>query len=315
LLINANGLQVIGCGASAPSNSFTNEEVFSETAEWVRNKLGIFSRGYVNKEETIIDLCLLAVNEAILSSGISANMLDGIIVATSTPEYINPSTASIIHGEIGANENCAAFDIQGVCAGFIYALGIAASLGSCKAGKYFLVVGVDQFSQITDFESRDSVFFGDGAGAVIVEFTGEDSLFALELKADGKGWRDFYTHRDNGKFKMDSKAVSESATRRLPEAIQDLCQKNNLDVGGISHFFTHQPSKAVLDKIELALGDPEIGIYRNLENRGNTASASIPTVFYDSGMFSKIKNGEIVCFAAIGAGWVWGVALLEWKIN
>lgn len=133
--------------------------MFPETAEWVTSKLGISSRGFVSKEETIIDLCLAAVGEAIRSSGISSEMLDGIIVATSTPEYINPSTAAIIHGAIGAKEECAALDIQGVCAGFIYALGIAASLGSCGAGQYFLVIGMDQFSQITDFESRDSVFF------------------------------------------------------------------------------------------------------------------------------------------------------------
>ena len=315
MLINANGLQVIGCGASSPRNSYTNEEVFPETAEWVTSKLGISSRGFVSKEETIIDLCLAAVGEAIRSSGISSEMLDGIIVATSTPEYINPSTAAIIHGAIGAKEECAALDIQGVCAGFIYALGIAASLGSCGAGQYFLVIGMDQFSKITDFESRDSVFFGDGAGAVVVQFTGQDSLFALELKADGEHWKDFYTPRLDGKFKMDSKAVSESATSRLPKAIHDLCKKNNIEVNQIDHFFTHQPSKAVLDKVEKAIGSPEIGIYRNLQHRGNTASASIPTVFYDSGMFSKIKDGDIVCFAAIGAGWVWGVALLEWKRN
>jgi 3-oxoacyl-[acyl-carrier-protein] synthase-3 len=315
MLINANGLQVIGCGASSPRNSYTNEEVFPETAEWVTRILGISSRGFVSKEETIIDLCLAAVEEAIRSSGISSEMLDGIIVATSTPEYINPSTAAIIHGAIGAKEECAALDIQGVCAGFIYALGIAASLGSCGAGQYFLVIGMDQFSQITDFESRDSVFFGDGAGAVVVQFTGQDSLFALELKADGEHWKDFYTSRLDGKFKMDSKAVSESATSRLPKAIHDLCKKNNIEVNQIDHFFTHQPSKAVLDKVEMAIGSPENGFYRNLQHRGNTASASIPTVFYDSGMFSKIKDGDIVCFAAIGAGWVWGVALLEWKRN
>jgi 3-oxoacyl-[acyl-carrier-protein] synthase-3 len=313
VLINANGLQVIGCGASYPKNSYTNEEVFSETAEWVKSKLGISSRGFVSKEESIIDLCLVAVEEAIRSGGITSDMLDGIIVATSTPEYINPSTAAIIHGAIGAKEECAALDIQGVCAGFIYALGIAASLGSCGAGKYFLVVGMDQFSQITDFESRDSVFFGDAAGAVVVEFTGQDTLFALELKASGENWRDFHTSRLDGKFKMDSKAVSESATNRLPKAILDLCKKNKIEVAQINHFFTHQPSKAVLDKVEEVIGSPDVGIYRNLQNRGNTASASIPTVFYDSGMFSKIQDGEIVCFAAIGAGWVWGVALLEWK--
>jgi 3-oxoacyl-[acyl-carrier-protein] synthase-3 len=114
---------------------------------------------------------------------------------------------------------------------------------------------------------------------------------------------------------MNSKAVSASATRRIPEAVIDLCKKKNIDVGQINHFFTHQPSKVVLDKVEKSLTSSNVGIYRNLEHRGNTASASIPTVFYDSGMFSKIQDGELVCFAAIGAGWVWGVALLEWKVK
>lgn len=315
MIIDANGFQVIGCGASSPRKVVTNEALFPETVDWVKEKLGISSRGYVTEEETIIDLCLAAVKEAIITSGISVDQLDAIIVATSTPEYVNPSTASIIHGAIGAKEDCAAMDIQGVCAGFIYALGIAASLGSCKAGKYFLIIGADQFSQITDFESRDSVFFGDAAGAFVVEFTGEPTLFALELKANGKEWTDFYTSRHDKKFKMNSKAVSASATRRIPEAVIDLCKKKNIDVGQINHFFTHQPSKVVLDKVEKSLTSSNVGIYRNLEHRGNTASASIPTVFYDSGMFSKIQDGELVCFAAIGAGWVWGVALLEWKVK
>jgi 3-oxoacyl-[acyl-carrier-protein] synthase-3 len=315
MLIDASGLQVIGCGASSPNRIVTNEELFPSTAEWVKQRLGISSRGYVSQDQSILDMCLAAVQEAIQTSGISVDQLDAIIVATSTPEYVNPSTASIIHGAIGAAEDCAALDIQGVCAGFIYALGMAGALGACKAGKYFLIVGADQFSQITDFESRDSVFFGDAAGAIIVEFTDKDSLFALELKADGKQWRDFHTTRKGNTFHMNSKAVSESATRRIPEAIIDLCNKKNLTVGQIDHFFTHQPSKAVLDKVEENLGFPSVGIYRNLEKRANTASASIPTVFYDSGMFSKIQDGEIVCFAAIGAGWVWGVALLEWRIN
>lgn len=313
MFINSKGLQIIGCGLSVPKKVVSNSELYPNTANWVTEKLGIDSRHYIESEKSLVDYCIDASRDALKIAGIDSNEIDGIIVATSTADYINPSMAAIIHGAIRAKEKCAAFDIQAVCAGFVYALGIAASLGASGAGKYFLVIGADQFSKITDFESRDCVFFGDAAAAVVVEITNKDTMFALELFSDGSKWEDFHTLAPAGKFSMNSKAVSSMASLKIPEAVLAICEKTGIDVKKISYFFTHQPSKAVLDSVEKRLNISEGKLFRNLQHRGNTASASIPSVFFDSNMFSKISDGEIICFAAIGAGWVWGVALLEWR--
>lgn len=313
MFIDSKGLQIIGCGLGVPKNEVPNSKLYPNTSKWVSEKLGIDSRHYIESDKKLVEYCINASNDALRMAGISSEEIDGIIVATSTPDYINPSMAAIVHGAIGAKENCAAFDIQAVCAGFIYALGIAASLGASGSGKYFLVLGADQFSKITDFSSRDCVFFGDAAAAVVVQITDEKSMFALEIFSDGSNWRDFHTKAPQGKFKMNSKAVSNMANLKIPEAVEGLCKKTGIDIEKISYFFTHQPSKAVLDSVEEKLDIPEGKLFRNLQYRGNTASASIPSVFFDSNMFAKIKDGEIVCFAAIGAGWVWGVALLEWR--
>ena len=141
MFINSRGLQIIGCGLSAPKKEVSNAELYPNTAKWVSEKLGVDSRRYIESEKSLVDYCIDASKEALKIAGINPNEIDGIIVATSTADYINPSMAAIIHGAIRAKEKCAAFDIQAVCAGFVYALGIAASLGASGAGKYFLVVG------------------------------------------------------------------------------------------------------------------------------------------------------------------------------
>ena len=314
MLIKSRGLSVIGSSLSLPASSLLNEEIWPSSAEWVEETLGIRSRRHISSEEKLIDLCIESAQNAILAAKLKPTEIDCIIVATSTPDFINPSMAAIIHGAVGASIECPAFDIQAVCAGFIYGMGILASLAENSGSGNYLLIGADQFSKITDFDKRDSVFFGDAAAAMVIKKSKSESLFAAEIYADGKNWTDFHTPNLTEKFEMNSKAVGSMASEVLPKAVKDLCSKLSIDVSDISHFFTHQPSKVVLDKVEVNLGLKEGKIHRNLLNRANTASASIPSVFYDSAQMSKIKSGDLVCFAAIGAGWVWGVAIMEWRI-
>lgn len=314
MLIRSNGLSVVGSSLSVPSKSILNREIWPSTAEWVEKILGIKSRMHISGEEKLIDLCIESANNALISANLKSQDIDCIIVATSTPDFINPSMAAIVHGAIGANVECPAFDLQAVCAGYIYGLGILASLAESSGGGNFLLIGADQFSKITDFDKRDSVFFGDAAAAMIIRKSNRESIFAAEIYANGKNWTDFHTPNTTEKFIMDSKAVNRMASEMLPNAVETLCKKLSIKVSDISYFFTHQPSKVVLDKIESKLNLTEGQIYRNLSERANTASASIPSVFYDSSQMSKIKSGDLVCFAAIGAGWVWGVAIMEWNI-
>jgi len=314
MLIRSNGLSIVGSSLSLPESSKLNSEIWPSTSEWVEKTLGIESRRHISGSEKLIDFCITSAKNAIESANLKPQDIDCIIIATSTPDYINPSMAAIVHGAIGARNECPAFDIQAVCAGFIYGMGILASLAESSGKGNYLLIGADQFSKITDFDKRDSVFFGDAAAAMIIKKSENKSIFAAEIYADGKNWMDFHTPNTTKKFAMNSRAVNSMASEMLPKAVKDLCNKLSIEVSDISFFFTHQPSKVVLDKVESALDLNEGRIHRNLSTRANTASASIPSVFFDSAQMSKIKAGELVCFAAIGAGWVWGVAIMEWGI-
>jgi 3-oxoacyl-[acyl-carrier-protein] synthase-3 len=203
--------------------------------------------------------------------------------------------------------------LQAVCAGFVYALGTVASLIASGAGKNFLIVGADQFSKITDFDDRNCVFFGDGAGAMLIQATDGDSFLSVELNSEGKGWDSFHTPTNSGTFKMNSADVAKNATEKLPASIRSICDFSGLTIGAIDWFITHQPSKPVLDSLESELGIAPGRLLRNIEYRGNTAGATIPLLFSEMDVLNRAKSGEYVCFSAIGSGWVWGSAILKWE--
>jgi 3-oxoacyl-[acyl-carrier-protein] synthase-3 len=312
MIISSKGIKVIGSGAGLPLSLKSNHELFPETDEWVKSTLGISQRGILGESESLLELCIQAANEALGEAGISGKDLDAIIVATSTPDFTNPSMAVLVHDAIDGKPECMSLDIQAVCAGFIHALAITSSLNSAGAGKYYLLIGADQFSKITNFESRDCVFFGDAASAMLLESTDDSNRFSVEVFSEGSGWESFYTSRSEGTFRMNSKEVSKNATLKLPDSIRNICKYLEIQVEDISQFFTHQPSKGVLNKLLDTLKIPEEKAFRNIENRGNTAAATIPLVFYESQQKGKLKPGEFACFSAIGSGWVWGSAILEW---
>jgi 3-oxoacyl-[acyl-carrier-protein] synthase-3 len=311
--VRCDGLKLLGSGSSIPSKKVSNNNLWPESSNWVSERLGILERRFISGQETLSELCVSAAVEALNSAGISASDLDCIIIATSTPDHINPSMASLVHGRLKAPTSCAAFDVQGVCAGFVYALGLMSSLAQSNSGKYFLLIGADQFSTITDFSSRDCVFFGDAAGALVFEKTHSNSYLAVELSASG-GSEAFYTPIKSRTFEMNSKEVSRYANKTLPESIRSVCKFANVKIDEISYFFTHQPSKPVLDSLEFSLGLKEGILQRNIHNRGNTAAATIPLVFHESNLKTKINNGELICFAGIGSGWVWGSAIMKWEV-
>jgi 3-oxoacyl-[acyl-carrier-protein] synthase-3 len=313
MFIQSRGIKIIGTGASIPDSIVSNKDIWPESEKWVSEVLGIDERRHLNPEEDLLDLCVSACSEALTHANISPQDLDAIIVATSTPDYVNPSMASIIHGKIQSSEKCASFDVQAVCAGFMYALGMVAALAAAKSGKYFLIVGADQFSRITDFQDRNCVFFGDAAAAMVLEYDEQvNSLLSVELFSQGLGWESFSTKHKPKYFVMKSKEVSEFASLKLPESVLSVCSKTGIDINEISHFCTHQPSKPLLDKLEQALMIDSDILNRNLLTRGNTAGATIPLLFHENKLIDKIKPSEIVAFSGIGAGWAWGSALLRW---
>lgn len=311
--LTCHGIRVSGSGSAISQHSKSNVDLRPDTAAWVEERLGIKERRHLKADESLISLVENASMQALKMSQLIAQDLDGIIVATSTPDFLNPSMASVLHGRLGADANCASFDIQAVCAGFVYALGTVASLIASGAGKNFLIVGADQFSKITDFDDRNCVFFGDAAGAMIIQATTGDSFLNVELHSEGKGWESFHTSSSTRKFKMDSSEVAKNATVKLPESIRSVSELSGISTDEITWFVTHQPSKPVLDSLEEELKIRPGRLLRNIEYRGNTAGATIPLLFSEMKVLSRAKSGDYICFSAIGSGWVWGSAILKWE--
>ena len=316
VLIQSNGIRIIGTGSGLHKRIVTNQEIWPQSSEWVSSVLGINERRHLDSNEDLLSLCLEAANSALSSAGISALDLDAIIIATSTPDYINPSMAAILHGKLNARESCASFDVQAVCAGFMYALGIVASLAASKSGEYFLVIGADQFSKITNFKDRNCVFFGDAAAAMIIQHDETaNSKLSVELFSQGNGWDSFHTSPEEKFFIMRSTEVAAFAAKKLPESIESVCKKIGVRTDSISHFCTHQPSKPLLDKLEVALALKSGLLNRNLTKRGNTAGATVPLLFHELGLMKSIKPGELIAFAGVGAGWAWGAAIMQWPTD
>jgi 3-oxoacyl-[acyl-carrier-protein] synthase-3 len=311
--LRAQGVRIAGHGSAVCENRVSNVSLRPETVDWVEARLGIKERRHLQAADTLMSLVELASKKALQMSGLKAQDLDGIIIATSTPDFINPSMAAILHGRLGAKPECASFDLQAVCAGFLYALGTVASMIASGAGKNFLLIGADQFSKITDFSDRNCVFFGDAAGAMIVQATSGDSFLNVELQTEGAGWESFHTPTSSKEFKMNASEVAKSATVKLPASIRSVCDFSGISTDEVSWFVTHQPSKPVLDSLEESLKLMPGRLLRNIENRGNTAGATIPLLFSEMDVLSRAKSGDYICFSAIGSGWVWGSAILKWE--
>lgn len=310
-----NGAYISGTGSAVPSTIVTNEDLAKNcptNAEWVNDVLGIKSRRHLSDSETLLELCVLSARSSLLNSKKSINDVDAIIVATSTPDYINPSMASQLHGALNANSHTAAFDIQAVCSGFLYGLGVAAKLLGDDVSNV-LLVGADQFSKITDFSNRDSVFFGDGAGAAVISRSSDPKSFiAVDLYADSHNWKGFHTLRSDSKFVMTGSLVKKKATKELPRALKKLVEDLGFQIDEITAIFPHQPSKPVLDELEQALNLRPGVLKRNIELRGNTAGATVPLLLDETRGQCPIPNGSLVGLAAIGSGWTWGAALTRW---
>ena len=307
-----SGVKIIASGSAISGNAVSNADLRPDTAEWVDSRLGIVERQHLKMSDLLIDLIEDASLKALRAGGVDASQLTAIVIATSTPDFVNPSMAAILHGRLKASSDCASFDLQAVCAGFVYGLSTIASMIAAGAGKYFLLVGADQFSKITDFEDRNCVFFGDAAAAILIESTDDDNFIAVELHSEGSGWESFHTSHEKGTFFMNAKEVSQNATTKLPTSIRSICSYAGIEPKDVSLYVTHQPSKPVLDSLEASLSLEPGKLLRNIKYRGNTAGATIPLLFDEMDVINKAKKGDYICFSAIGSGWVWGSAILKW---
>lgn len=310
-------IKIAGTGSFTPSRVVTSEELarrLGSDVDWIYSNLGIVERRICGADEFSSDLATEAAKNAISSARLSPNDIDLIIVATATPDRRAPSTACIVQEKLGISNRCPAFDINAVCSGFLYAMTLGFQLIESRAYKNVLVVGVDTFSKITDWNRRDCVFFGDGAGAVVLQSApGSSSYFASKLFADGTGKNCFTVFPGDQFFTMDARAVYETGTSVLTQAIQQILAENALSVDDVSAVIPHQPSVRVLKRTSELLGIPFSKFKTNMEKHANTASATVPLLLDQVNKRNEIQSGDTVIFAAVGSGWTWGAAIYKWQ--
>jgi 3-oxoacyl-[acyl-carrier-protein] synthase-3 len=301
------GVKFLGVGQSLPDKVISNKDIESITigsnAEWIEDKLGIQERR-VSINDTVVTLGTSAAAEALNDSALSKSDIDLIIVNTSSSDKVSPSVACMIQDKLGLT--CPAFDINAVCTGFIYAL----ELGSLMLDKYknILIISTETYSKITDWDNRNSCFFGDGSAAVVI--TRNNREFYSKLGADGSGC-DYFNCDRKSTFNMNGKEVYKFGTRVLPLEINKLIADNSLNINDIDWVVPHQPSHNVLKETARKLNISNDKIYFNMQRYANTAGASVPMALYDGLKTGKIKNGDNLILAAIGSGWTYGVSYFK----
>jgi 3-oxoacyl-[acyl-carrier-protein] synthase-3 len=316
-LVQLHKMRISATGSYVPAKVITNATIVDgipTTASWIEENLGIRERRIAEPDEFTSDLAARAGIAAIENAGLDRNDIDMIMVATATPDRKVPSTACIVQGKMGITNTCPAFDVAAVCSGFLYGLTIAGTFVENGACDRVLVIGADTFSKITDWHHRNCVFFGDGAGAVVVERNAEgNGLFSSLLFADGTGVDGFTVHPNENTFRMNTKAVYDAATTVLPQAIQQILALHGLEPQQLSMIIPHQPSIRVLRRTAEVLNVPFSMIQSNVSSYANTAGATVPLLLDQINAKGLLRPNDLIVFAAVGAGWTWSAALYRWE--
>src|SRR5271169_6256688 len=311
-----DGVSIKSTGSYVPAKILTNEEIVGDlptSPEWIVQTLGIRQRCVAESEEYTSDLAARAGLNAIASAGLEPNEIDLIIVATATPDRKMPSSACIAQNKMGIRNCCAAFDVAAVCAGFVYGITIAGQFIQNGMYERALVIGADTFSKVTDWNRRDCVVFGDGAGAVVLERKDrENGLFSSILLAEGEGRDQFTVYPGDAYFTMNGKAVYQMATTAVPECIQEILRINGLGLEDVSMIVPHQATAGVLKRIAEVLNMPYSRIQTNLESYANTAGATVPLLLDQVNRRGLLHEGDLLLLVSIGAGWTWGASLYRW---
>ena len=310
-------------GSYLPANVVTNHDLSAcvETSdEWIRRRTGITQRHFVADGETTADLASKAAIEALTQAELAPTDIDLIIVATTTPDNTFPSTATKVQHLIGASGTIA-FDVQAVCAGFIYAVDVADAMLRGKRGRRALVIGAESFSKLLDWQDRATcVLFGDGAGAVILEIVDGDSDFGIRssvLHADG-AYRDILyvdggpsSNQSVGYVRMEGKEVFRHAIEKLAAVMDEALAKADMKPHDIDWLVPHQANIRIIDGMQKKMQLPSEKVVRTVAQHANTSAASIPLALATAVNDGRVKNGDVVAMEAIGGGLVWGATVVK----
>ncbi|MGV0983304.1 MAG: beta-ketoacyl-ACP synthase III [Limnohabitans sp.] len=320
--------RILGTGSYLPANRLTNADLAAQLAQqgvetsddWIVERTGIRARHFAADQQGSSDLATEAARKALAAAGIGADDLDLIIVATSTPDMVFPSVATMVQHKLGT-AGCPAFDVQAVCSGFIYALTIADSMIQSGSAKRALVIGSEVFSRILDFKDRTTcVLFGDGAGAVILEASDQPGILATDLHADGKH-KDILCvpgHVNQGGIlgdpvlKMDGQAVFKLAVGVLEETARASLAKANLTDADIDWLIPHQANIRIMQSTARKLKMSSDKVVVTVDQHGNTSAASIPLALDTAVRDGRIQRGQTLMLEGVGGGFTWGSVLLRY---
>ncbi|WP_374354698.1 beta-ketoacyl-ACP synthase III [Limnohabitans sp.] len=320
--------RILGTGSYLPPKRLSNADLAADLAqkgvetsdEWIVERTGIRARHFAAPEVACSDLAVEAARRAIEAAGIGADDLDLIIVATSTPDMVFPSTATMVQHKLGT-AGCPAFDVQAVCSGFIYALTVADSMIRAGSAKKALVIGSEVFSRILDFKDRTTcVLFGDGAGAVVIGASDEPGILATDIHADGKH-RDILCvpgHVSGGNvlgdpvLKMDGQAVFKLAVGVLEETARASLAKAGLQDSDIDWLIPHQANIRIMQSTARKLKMPAEKVVVTVDQHGNTSAASIPLALDAAVRDGRIQRGQHLMLEGVGGGFTWGSVLVKY---
>ena len=315
--------KILGTGSYLPANRVSNEDLakFVDTSdEWIYTRTGIKNRHIAADDEKTSDLAVQAAKAALADAGVEASEIDLIIVATATPDMQFPATATMVQHKLGVG-GCPAFDVQAVCAGFMYAISTANAYIKSGMSKKALVIGAEVFSRIMDWSDRTTcVLFGDGAGAVVLGASDEPGIIHSKLQADGN-YLDMLkvpAQMANGEIvgspflKMDGQAVFKFAVKTLAQAAEDVLHEAGMSADEVDWLVPHQANKRIIDSTAKHLGISMDRVVLTVQDHGNTSAASIPLAMDAAIKAGQIKRGQTLMLEGIGGGFAWGAVLVKY---
>ncbi len=315
--------RIVGTGSYLPKRILTNhdlEQMVETTDQWIVERTGIRERHLAAENELTSDLALEACKQAIHAAGIDTQEIDLIIVATTTPDLVFPSTACILQSKLGIENGGPAFDVQAVCSGFVYAVSIADQFLRSGQNKCALVVGAETLSRITDWTNRTNcVIWGDGAGAVVMKASEEPGIISTHIHADGS-YKDLLkvsggvsSGMDENTFmQMEGNAVFKVAVNTLDAIVDETLAANNLQKSDINWLVPHQANIRIIQATAKKLGMSMDNVVVTVDRHGNTSAASIPLALDVAVRDGRIKAGETILMEAFGGGFTWGSVLVKW---
>ncbi len=317
--------RIAGTGSYLPEKVVTNhdlEKTIDTSDEWIRERTGIKRRHIAAEDESTSDLALAAAQQALDMAGLTAEDIDLIIIATTTPDKVFPATACIVQRRLGIG-GCGAFDVQAACSGFVYGLDLADRYIRTGAGRNVLVIGAETLSRLTNWEDRTTaVLFGDGAGAVVLQEADEPGLISTHIHSDGQ-YEDLLqvpqgvsrgydvTRAGEAFIQMNGNAVFRRAVATLDSIARETLDRNNVDKHDLDWFVPHQANMRIIAAAAKKLDMPMERVIVTVDEHANTSAASIPLALDVAVRDGRIKRGELLLFEAFGAGFTWGSALLR----